>query len=296
VMVEHHPDPVVCRVPAKVDLSGFAVGQFVQMSCKLDGADFVLVSLKSKTAEIPGDGASSLDVKGFIAGLDPYKVSVALPAPPVVASASHEGGQTVTCKLKPGEDTRGFAVGDFVEIGCTYSASLGAYALTYLSSDHATIHLDEDGLEQSFELNGVLAGLAPGYVAVQVAHHDQPVQCAVPAGMDLRGFAPGDAVEFACANTGSGFVVRSISSDSANWPQDGIPDFTFDGILKSIRADGVGVQVAGHASLVNCGMPAGTNLSGFALGDTVTLHCHFHDGRWNLAQLSSATAELTLEP
>jgi hypothetical protein len=284
VDVERHDEPVVCRVPAKVDLSAFAVGQFVQMSCKLVDGAAILVSLKSKTAEIPGDGDGSLELKGFITALDPYKVTVSL------------NGQSVTCKLKAGEDTRGFAVGDFGELGCRYSSALGAYALTYLSSDHATIQLDEDGLRQSFDLNGVLATLAPGYLAVQVAHHDQPVQCAVPAGMDLRGFAPGDAVDLACENSGSGFVVRSISTDGADWPEDGQPELTLDGTLKSIRVDGVGVQVAGHASPVNCGMPAGTNMSGFAVGDTVTLHCHFHDGRWNLAQLSSAAAELTLEP
>jgi hypothetical protein len=266
------------------------------MSCKLVDGTAVLVSLESKTADLPGDGDGSLDVKGFVSALDPYKVKVTLPAAPGAALGAHEGGQSVTCKLQPGEDTRGFALGDFVELGCRYSSSLGAYALTYLSSDHATIQLDEDGLEQSFELNGMLTTLAPGYVAVQVAHHDEPVQCAVPAGMDLRGFAPGDAVDVACENNGSGFVVTSISTNGADWPEDGQPEFTLDGVLKSIRVDGVGVQVAGHASLVNCGMPPGTTMSGFAVGDTVTLHCHFHDGRWNLAQLSSATAELTLEP
>ena len=286
VNVEHHDEAVVCKAPPKVDLSGFSVGQFVQMSCKLVDGAAVLVSLKSKTAEIPGDGESSLDVNGFITALDPYRVTV----------SKSEGGESVTCKLKPGMDTRGFAVGDFVELQCEYSPALGAYGLTSMSSDDATIAIGDDGLGQSMNLSGVLSALAPNYIAVKVAHHDQPVQCTVPAGMDLRGFAVGDAVDFSCENSGAGFVVKSISTGDASWSDDGQPEFTLDGILKSIRADGVGVQVEGHPTLVNCGMPAGTNTSGFALGDTVTLHCHFHDGRWNLAQLSSATAELTLEP
>jgi hypothetical protein len=284
VDVERHPEPVTCDVPPKVDLSGFAVGQFVQMSCKLVSGQAVLVSLKSKTAEIPGDGDSTVDVRGFMTALDPYKVSVGT-----------DGG-TVTCKLGPGEDTRGFAVGDFVGMGCRYAPALGAYVLTELFSDDATIELGDDGLEQTFDVNGVLTVLGAGYLGVKVAHHDQPLQCSVPAGMDLRGFAPGDAVELTCENTGSGFVVRSLASDSASWPADGTPEFTVEGVLSSIRSDGVGAQVAGHSSPVNCGMPAGTNLSGFALGDTVTLRCQYHDGRWNLAELSSATADLTLEP
>jgi hypothetical protein len=295
VDVERHDEPVVCETGSN-DLSGFAAGQFVQMSCKLVDGTAVLVSLESKTAELPGDGDGSLDVKGFITALDPYKVSVSMPASTFsTASTQHDNPQSVTCKLKPGEDTRGFAVGDFVEIGCRYSSTLGAYALTSLSSDHATIQLDEDGLKQWFELSGVLATLAPGYLGVQVAHHDQPVQCAVPAGMDLRGFAPGDAVDVACENDGGGFVVKSISSDGADWPEDGQPELTLDGVLKSIRVDGVGVAVTHYPTLVNCAMPPGTNLSGFAIGDTVEMHCHFHDGAWHLAKLASEHSQLTLE-
>jgi hypothetical protein len=279
VDVERHPEPVHCSVAPHTDLSGFAVGQFVEMSCKFVDGNFVLVKLHSKTAELPGDGGGSLDVNGFITALNPTIVTVS----------------GTSCVLIPGEDLRAFAVGDFVELQCEYSKTLGHYRLTGLSSDNASLDYGDDGLSQSFDLNGVLATLASGYVAVQVAHHDAPVQCTLPAGMDLRGFAVGDAVEISCENTGSGFTVTSISSDSASWPQDDMPTFTVDGVLKSMRSDGVGVQVAGHPSLVNCAMPAGTSLAGFALGDTVEMQCNFHDGKFNLASLSSDSAQLTLE-
>jgi hypothetical protein len=279
VDVERHPEPVRCSVPAQTDLSGFAVGQFVEMSCKFVDGNLVLAKLRSKTAELPGDGGGSLDLKGFISGLSPTAVTVG----------------TVSCGLKPGEDLRGFAIGDFVELRCEFSKTLGHYALTGLSSESASLEYGDHGLKQWFDLAGVLTTLAPTYVAVQVAHHDAPVQCGLPAGMDLRGFAVGDAVEFACVNTGSGFYVKSISSDSASWPEDDMPTITVDGVLKSMRTDGVGVQVAGHPTVVNCAMPAGTNLSGFALGDTVEMQCNFHDGKFNLASLSSDSAQLTLE-
>ena len=294
VDVERHDEPVRCAVPPTADLSGFSVGQFVEMSCKLVDGDAVLVKLRSKTAELPGDGGGSLEVKGFISYLDATKVVVGS-AGPSVASAAHQT-QAVTCALKPGEDLRGFAVGDFVEIGCTYKPALGKYVLTYLSSDHATLEFDDGLLKQWFELNGLMSSLTPTYVAVQVAHHAEPVQCAIAPGMDLRGFTLGDAVDFACENEGAGFTVESISSDSASWPEDGRPEFTLTGVLKSMRVDGVAVQVVGYPSLVNCAVPSGTNLSGFAIDDTVELHCHFHDGRWNLASLSSDHAQLTLEP
>jgi hypothetical protein len=285
VAVERHPQPVTCAVPPHVDLSGFAVGQLVSMSCKFDGGRFVLVSLKSKTAELPGDGSSELDLNGFISGLEPTKVVVSVP-----------GAQTVACALKPGQDLRGFALGDFVEIRCKYSPTLGHYLLYGLSSGNSSLEYGDGGLKEWFSLDGVLSTLASTYVAVQVAHHSDPVQCSLPAGMDLRGFAVGDAVEFACVNTGAGFYLKSISSSDASWPESDMPRFTVVGSLKAMGSDYVGVQAPGHASLVTCKMPPGTDLSGFAIDDSVEMHCHFHDGSWNLAQLTSDHAELTLEP
>lgn len=205
VQVEHHPDPVRCAVLPTTDLSGFAAGQLVEMSCKLVDGHFVLVELNPKTTDLPSDGGGSVDMEGLI------------------------------------------------------------------------------------------TALSPTVVTVQIADQDAPVQCGLPAGVDLRGFAVGDEVEITCEHKGSGFNLTSISSDSASWSRDDMPTFTLDGVLESMRSDGVGVQVAGHPSLVNCAMPAGTSLAGFALGDTVEMQCNFHDGKFNLASLSSDTAQLTLE-
>jgi hypothetical protein len=286
VQVERHPEPVRCSVPPKLNLSGFAVGQFVEMKCVLKEGRFVLYALRSKTAELPGDGEGKLAVKGFIASLDAGKIEVK-PA----------GGGTVGCALRSGQDLRGFAVGDFVEMKCRYNPLSGHYQLAWLYSDNASIFEgDEDGKQGGFHLAGVVTTLASTYIAVQVAHHPLPVQCSVPAGMDLRGFAVGDAIELKCEDDGAGYYVKGLYSDSAAWPYDGgMPWLAAEGILKSIRADAVGVQVAGHSALVDCAMPAGTVLSGFGIGDTVEMHCHFHDGAWRLAKLQSEHATLTLE-
>ena len=288
VTVERHPEPVRCAIPHEMELAGFSTGQLVEMTCYFADGRFVLKSLHSKTADVPGDGGAELDISGFIASLDAGKIVV-----------SATGGGMVACSLQPGQDLRGFATGDFVELGCRYSGPLGKYMLTSLSSGSAWLNSepDDNGVYASFDLQGVVSTLAPGYVAVQVAHHAEPVQCALTTGMDLRGFAVGDAVDLECDNTGAGFVVDSISSDSANWPSDSdqMPDFTVDGILRSIGTDSVGVQVERHPELVRCAFPVGTDLSGFALGDTVEMHCHFHDGKWNLASLDSEHANLTLE-
>ena len=189
---------------------------------------FTLVSLDNEDAtgdtgdggDGSGDGEDgsghSIDVAGKISALGGGSLSVVVPPPPTVTSGQHDG-QTVTCGLQPGEDLRAFAVGDNVEMSCVNDD--GHYLLTGLSSDSASLTYDGDTLSESFDLTGVLA---------------------------------------------------------------------------SIRSDGLGMKVDGHAEQVNCAMPAGTDLSGFALGDTVEMQCNYDDGRFELAELSSDTADLTL--
>ena len=218
VRVEGHPEPVRCSVPPESNLSGFAVGQAVEMSCKVTGGEFVLVKLHPQTAGLPGDHNGSLDLNGSITALSSTAVTVAVSAESTPSVS--QDGHSVSCALQPGADLRGFAVGDAVEVQCEYSKALGKYVLTGLSSDNATLSYGDTGLAEWFDLTGV---------------------------------------------------------------------------LQSIRSDGVGIQVDGHPAPVNCAMPAGTDLSGFALGDTVELQCNFHDGKFNLASLSSDSAELTLE-
>src|SRR5207302_1787927 len=180
------------------------------MSCKFAEGRFVLVKLIPKTADGPGGADGSVDVQGSITELNPTAVTVAVPPLPGVASVKHEG-QSVMCVLQGGEDLRGFAVGDLVEIQCDYNKTVGHYVLTALTSDGASLTYGDDGLTEWFDLNGVLA---------------------------------------------------------------------------SMRSDGVGIMVDGHATMVNCAMPAGTDLSGFALGDAVEMQCNYSDGRWKLASLS----------
>jgi len=219
VEVDGHPDPVRCAVPGSVSLSSFAVGQAVEMRCKYADGSFVLVKLSPKTSDSPGSGDGSVDVQGSITELNPTAVTVAVPPLPEVASVNQQD-KSVMCVLQAGEDLRGFAVGDLVEIQCDYSKALGHYVLNALTSDNASLEYGDDGVTAWFDLNGALA---------------------------------------------------------------------------SKRTDGVGIKVEGHPTLVNCAMPAGTDLSAFALGDSVELQCNYSDGRWNLASLSSDSAQVNLE-
>jgi len=218
VTVEGHPEPVRCAVPPSVHLSGFAAGQPVEMSCNFTDGRFVLVKLRPKAGDPPDGGDGSIDLEGSITGLDSVSVTVAVTAQTEVASLMHEN-EKATCALQAGQDLRGFAVGDLVEIECDRKP-LGHYVLTGLTSANASLEYGEGGLAEWFDLTGVLG---------------------------------------------------------------------------SKRSDGVGIQVDGHPEPVNCAMPPGTELSGFALGDTVEMQCTFSDGRFNLSSLSSDSAQLSLE-
>src|SRR5207248_3165961 len=134
VEVDGHPEPVRCAVPASASLTGFTVGQAVEMSCKYAEGDFVLVKLTPKTEDPPGSGEGSVDVEGSITTINPTVVTVAVPPPPGVTSV-----KSVMCVLQAGEDLRGFALGDAVEIECSYGD--GRWKLASLSSDSAQVTL-----------------------------------------------------------------------------------------------------------------------------------------------------------
>jgi hypothetical protein len=211
------------------------------------------------------------------------------------------------------------SAGDEIRLSVTVEND-GSFTLVTIDDEDAVDPGDDDGGidmgDNWFSVVGVLESVSADSVSVDVEGHDAPVSCAVPDDVDVSDFAEGDAVELTCQFVDGKFMLVSLTSDSsddgsdpdAGDPGDGgdpgagetpppppTADLAVEGVLQSIRMDGVGVQVFGHTDLVNCAMPVGTDMSGFVLGDRVDMHCSFHDGRWNLASLSGDHAELTLE-
>ena len=207
--------------------------------------------------------------------------------------------------------------GDEIRLTVTVETD-GSFTLVTIDNEDAVDPGDDDGGidmgDNWFTVVGILDSVSDDSVSVDVEGHDAPVSCSVSDDIDVSDFAEGDAVEMTCEYVDGKFMLASLTSDSDDGsdpgagedPGDGDPgagdppppptaDLSVEGVLQSIRMDGVGVQVFGHTDLVNCAMPAGTNMSGFVLGDRVYMHCSFHDGRWNLASLSGDHAELTLE-
>lgn len=99
--------PATCAVPVGAALTGFAVGDEVEMEClALAGGQFLLVELESKRAEFEAE-ERRLRAAGAITALSATSITV-----------QPESGAAVTCSIPAGATLVGLAVGDRVKIEC----------------------------------------------------------------------------------------------------------------------------------------------------------------------------------
>jgi hypothetical protein len=199
VKVEGHVEPVHCDVPDGFDLTGFAAGQRVYMSCKYRNGHFVLAFLKQKDTPPAGE---YIGVEGTLSTLDSSSVSVQV--------EGHE--LPVTCSVPAGTDLLGFAEGDNVKLYCWKKD--GALVLKALISEHASIMPDGTSW---FVLEGEILDVNSAHVSIQVDGHPSPVTCAVAPGADLSGFHVGDQVTMKCNLVDHGFLVKLLRSDTTQY-------------------------------------------------------------------------------
>jgi hypothetical protein len=201
VKVQERPEPVRCTFkPGSVDLSGFAVGQWVYVTCKYGEGRFVLVSIKHKDA--PPPPTDVLTAVGTIDSLDAGQVSVDV-------DGSEE---PVSCAVPAGWNLLGFIEGDTVKMYCVKGDG-GAWTLKALVSDHASITPDGSW----FMVEGSIASLDAAQISVDVPERDEPVSCAVVAGADLSAFHVGDDVTMKCKLLGGGFKLKLLESATAHY-------------------------------------------------------------------------------
>jgi hypothetical protein len=198
VKVEGHVEPVRCDVPDEFDLSGFAAGQRVYMSCKYSNGHFVLSLLKQKDAPPPAD---AIGVEGSLSAFDSSRVSVEVDG--------HE--EPVTCAVPSGIDLLGFAVGDDVKMYCIKKDAV--FVLKALISEHASIM---DGASW-FILEGEILDVSSAHVSIEAEGHPSPVTCAVAPGADLSGFQVGDQVTMKCKFVEAGFRLKLLKSETAQY-------------------------------------------------------------------------------
>ncbi len=200
VKVAARPEPVRCTFrPGSELVSGFAVGQWVSMSCKYGDGRLVLVSLKHRDA--PPPASEVLTAVGTIDWLDGGQVAVDV------------DGQDdpVACAAPAGMNLLGFVAGDTVKMYCVKTD--GVFVVKALVSDHASITPDGSW----FVLDGTIASVDATGIGLDVDGRDDPVSCKVAPGADLSAFHVGDDVQMKCKLVEGDFTLKLLNSATAHY-------------------------------------------------------------------------------
>ncbi len=179
---------------------------------------------------------------------------------------------------------RGPRSGDRVEVRVTISGK-----------GLAASSLEEIGHTDGLELEGIFLGIADGKLRLAVAHRGE-VFVTIPAGLQLPTLNPGDEIELVVSvDTAGTFTLVSVQGDDENDDDhEGIDEddgtVEVNGAITALAADSITVT-SNHASPVTCAVPAGTDLSGFAVNDKVEMKCALVDGKLTLTRLKSEDDE-----
>jgi hypothetical protein len=278
-----HKGRVLVSVPGGTSLPELTAGDVVVLvvTVEPDGS-FTLV--KAENESTPGDDGDNVDM-----GKDQFSVAGAISALGVdgLSVKVPERSEPVRCTFKPGSElVTGFAVGQWVAMTCKY----GEGRLVLVSLKHKDAPPPASDVLTAY---GTLDLLDGGEVAVEVEGKDDPVTCAVPAGMNLLGFVEGDTVKLYCVKAAGVFVVKALVSDHASITPDG-SWFVLEGTIAALDANGISLNVDGRDDPVSCKVAPGADLSAFHVGDDVQMKCKLVEGAFTLKLLDSTTAHYEL--
>jgi hypothetical protein len=151
--------------------------------------------------------ADALELEGIFLGLQGNQLRLAV-----------EDRGEVFVTVPDGLQLPPLSPGDEIELVVTVDAT-GAFTLVSVQTD------GEDGGDGSHEdhgrveVTGTITDLGPP-IAVQ-PRDGSPVQCAIPDGMDLSGFAVGDHVEMKCALVNGTLTLTKLEHDDEDGGGDG---------------------------------------------------------------------------
>lgn len=280
-----HKGRVFVTVPEDLEVPEFSPGDEVRLEVTVnEDGSFTLVSADNEDdegddSEDDDDGGISKEefsVVGLLSSVTDDSVAVKV-----------EGHvEPVRCTVPDEFDLTGFAAGQRVYMSCKYRD--GHFVLLTLKKK------DETPTGDYISVEGALSAFDSSHVSVEVDGHEEPVTCAVPAGMDLLGFAVGEDVKMYCWKKDGGFVLKALMSEHASIGPDGTSWFYLEGELLDVNSAHVSIQADGHPSPVTCAVALGADLSGFHAGDQVLMKCKFVSGGFRLKILKSETAQYEL--
>jgi len=147
--------------------------------------------------------------------------------------------------------------------------------------------LHDAGHSDALELEGIFLGVAGNQLRLAVEHRGE-VFVTVPDGLQLPPLNPGDEIELVVTVDAAGaFTLVSVQADDEDEDDDGAhEDHGRVEVTGSITDLGPPVAVQPrHGSSVECAVPAGFNLAGFAVGDRVEMRCALVNGVLTLTRL-----------
>lgn len=117
-----------CNAPADLQLSYFAVGERVRMTCRVDAGANTLLSVASDRYTVGADGSVEVYIYGAVDATTETSVSV-----------TATDGAVVSCSVPAGTDLSKFPGGTNVKMHCHKIA--GQFRLEYLKSEHAVLEI-----------------------------------------------------------------------------------------------------------------------------------------------------------
>jgi hypothetical protein len=141
------------------------------------------------------------------------------------------------------------------------------------------------GHSDALELEGIFLGLDGNQLRLAVEHRGE-VFVTVPDGLQLPPLNPGDEIELVVTVDAAGtFTLVSVQTDN----EDGDGSHEDHGrveVTGTITDLGPPIAVQPHeGSAVECAVPDGFDLSGFAVGDHVEMRCALVDGALTLTRI-----------
>lgn len=158
------------------------------------------------------------------------------------------------------------------------------------------------GDASALELEGIVLGLEGGVLRVAVARRGE-VAITVPEGLLTQAPAAGDQVEAVVSVAPDGsFTLVALDTEGEDGSDDDEHGLEVDeedgevkaeGILQSLSTESITVAVGSQA--LTCLVPAGADLSGFAVGDEVEAKCVLGEGLPVLRKLESEHIEFKVD-
>jgi hypothetical protein len=258
------------RVPDGLLVPPFRAGDQVSVLVRV-GADGSFTFRKGRSDVRDGDKYKDdgrFEAHGVLADKSALSVSV-----------RGERG-TLTCAIPAGLDLSFFRIGERAKLQCV--SRDGDLVMTKLRTDNGHVAGDGSG---ELSQHGVLTSKAAASVGVR-REDTTLVSCMLARPVDLSLFRLGEKVKLRCELVAGRWLFASLHGENASIDADGHVELYAYGSFLGRSGESVAVRRA-DGSDFSCTTPATLDLTYFAVGEKVKLHCRLDAGSRTLLAVHS---------